>query len=139
MLATQQEGGGSKKKKSVRLDDGFANYDYMFKIVVVGERTVGKSSILQRFVDNKFCDSMQSTIGVVSSLISKVNKFRILKLYCLNQRLVYLNYNFGTQNLIRFLHCIIEELKRLLSYVITNILNDYNRFMIFPMPIHLMQ
>ena len=35
-----------------------------FKMVLVGESSVGKSSILTRFVDDEFHDSLLSTIGV---------------------------------------------------------------------------
>lgn len=37
---------------------------YEFKIVLVGESSVGKSSILTRFVDDEFNESLLSTIGV---------------------------------------------------------------------------
>lgn len=37
---------------------------YEFKVVFVGESAVGKSSLLIRFVDDKFNDSLLSTIGV---------------------------------------------------------------------------
>lgn len=29
-------------------------YDYLFKIVIVGNSSVGKSALLQRFTDDKF-------------------------------------------------------------------------------------
>lgn len=37
---------------------------YEFKMVLVGDSSVGKSSILTRFVDDEFHDSLLSTIGV---------------------------------------------------------------------------
>lgn len=37
---------------------------YEFKMVLVGDSSVGKSSILTRFVDDEFNDSLLSTIGV---------------------------------------------------------------------------
>lgn len=39
-------------------------YDYLVKLVVVGDSGVGKSSLLLRFADNYFSDSYVSTIGV---------------------------------------------------------------------------
>ena len=39
-------------------------YDYLFKILVVGVANTGKSSVLQRYVDNTFSDAYISTIGV---------------------------------------------------------------------------
>jgi Ras-related protein Rab-1A len=38
--------------------------DYQFKIVLVGNSSVGKSSLLKRFADDEFKDSYQATIGV---------------------------------------------------------------------------
>ena len=39
-------------------------YDYLFKIVLMGDSGVGKSNILSRFTRNKFCLESKSTIGV---------------------------------------------------------------------------
>ncbi|EPS68749.1 hypothetical protein M569_06019 [Genlisea aurea] len=39
-------------------------YDYLFKIVLIGDSGVGKSSILSRFTRNEFCLESKSTIGV---------------------------------------------------------------------------
>ncbi|CAM9616185.1 unnamed protein product [Discosporangium mesarthrocarpum] len=39
-------------------------YDHLFKILLVGDAAVGKSSIMLRFTDNTFDDQLQSTIGV---------------------------------------------------------------------------
>eukprot|EP01017_Pseudomicrothorax_dubius_P041633 TRINITY_DN6678_c0_g1_i2.p1 TRINITY_DN6678_c0_g1~~TRINITY_DN6678_c0_g1_i2.p1 ORF type:complete len:205 (+),score=46.67 TRINITY_DN6678_c0_g1_i2:143-757(+) len=40
------------------------DYDYLFKLLLVGNSAVGKSSILLRFTDNIFNDSFLPTIGV---------------------------------------------------------------------------
>ncbi|XP_057524012.1 ras-related protein Rab2BV-like [Amaranthus tricolor] len=39
-------------------------YDYLFKIVLIGDSGVGKSNILTRFTRNEFCLESKSTIGV---------------------------------------------------------------------------
>mmetsp|Transcript_910 Transcript_910/g.1453 ORF Transcript_910/g.1453 Transcript_910/m.1453 type:complete len:209 (-) Transcript_910:532-1158(-) len=39
-------------------------YDHLFKILLVGDEAVGKSSILLRFTDNTFNETQASTIGV---------------------------------------------------------------------------
>ncbi|MFS7903346.1 putative small GTPase, P-loop containing nucleoside triphosphate hydrolase [Helianthus anomalus] len=39
-------------------------YDYLFKIVLVGDSGVGKSNILSRFTRNEFSLESRSTIGV---------------------------------------------------------------------------
>ena len=39
-------------------------YDYLFKILLIGDSGVGKSSILARFTEDIFCETYISTIGV---------------------------------------------------------------------------
>ena len=40
------------------------NYDYLFKVLVIGNSSVGKSSMMLRFSDGVFSDSFLPTIGV---------------------------------------------------------------------------
>ena len=40
------------------------NYNYLFKYIIVGDSSVGKSNLLMRFANNKFAEEYQSTIGV---------------------------------------------------------------------------
>eukprot|EP01123_Difflugia_compressa_P001092 TRINITY_DN1124_c0_g1_i1.p1 TRINITY_DN1124_c0_g1~~TRINITY_DN1124_c0_g1_i1.p1 ORF type:complete len:239 (+),score=47.31 TRINITY_DN1124_c0_g1_i1:99-719(+) len=40
------------------------SYDYLFKIVLVGDSGVGKSNLLSRFTKGEFYDETKSTIGV---------------------------------------------------------------------------
>lgn len=40
------------------------DYDYLFKIVLIGDSGVGKSNILSRYTRNEFCLESKSTIGV---------------------------------------------------------------------------
>jgi Ras-related protein Rab-1A len=39
-------------------------YDYLFKLVIIGNSGVGKSSVLLRFSDDQFSESYLTTIGV---------------------------------------------------------------------------
>lgn len=39
-------------------------YDYLFKVVIIGNSSVGKSSLLRRFADDSFQESYLATIGV---------------------------------------------------------------------------
>ena len=47
----------ANKKKSKQ-------FDYTFKIVMIGDSGVGKSCILLRFADDKFNENFYATIGV---------------------------------------------------------------------------
>lgn len=40
------------------------NYDYLFKFILIGDSTVGKTCILTRFVDGFFKQDSDPTIGV---------------------------------------------------------------------------
>lgn len=40
------------------------DYDYLFKVVLIGDSGVGKSNLLSRFNKNEFSQQSKSTIGV---------------------------------------------------------------------------
>jgi len=43
---------------------GESNYDHLFKILIIGDSGVGKSSLMVRFCDDAFNEQQLSTIGV---------------------------------------------------------------------------
>ncbi|KAI9912778.1 hypothetical protein PsorP6_005100 [Peronosclerospora sorghi] len=47
----------------VRIADTMDGYDHLFKLLLIGDAGVGKSSMLLRFTDDTFDDNLQSTIG----------------------------------------------------------------------------
>ena len=46
------------------------NYDFLFKISLIGDSNVGKTSIIVRFIDDYFKDDTQSTIGIDFKVVS---------------------------------------------------------------------
>ena len=40
------------------------DYEFIFKVVLAGESGVGKTNILKKYINNKFDEKIQSTIGV---------------------------------------------------------------------------
>ena len=40
------------------------DYDYLFKVLLIGDSSVGKTSVLLRYVEDKFNAEFQTTIGV---------------------------------------------------------------------------
>ncbi|CAD5217571.1 unnamed protein product [Bursaphelenchus okinawaensis] len=56
MIAAPPSGAGSSASPR--------DYDYLFKLLIIGDSGVGKSSLLMRFADNVFSNSYITTIGV---------------------------------------------------------------------------
>lgn len=40
------------------------NFEYLFKYIIIGDSGVGKSCILQRFIEDTFNPNLENTIGV---------------------------------------------------------------------------
>ena len=40
------------------------NFDYMFKLLIIGNSSVGKTSFLFRYCDDSFSSSFVSTVGI---------------------------------------------------------------------------
>jgi len=58
----------------ITVNEGAAS-DYSFKLLIIGDAAVGKSSILTRFSDNVFLTNYSSTIGIdFSSRMIRVEK-----------------------------------------------------------------
>lgn len=63
------------------------DYDFLFKVLLVGQTNVGKTALLQRFIDDKFHEQSFSTIGVDYKLktldvpVNEVNRTVKLQLW----------------------------------------------------------
>jgi len=58
---------------------GDDDYDYLFKVVIIGDSGVGKSNIFTRFMRNEFALDSKSTIGVEFSAKNIPVKDRVVK------------------------------------------------------------
>jgi len=61
-------GGGKVEKPNIPIAGGVegpgTDFDYLYKLLIIGDSGVGKSCLLLRFADDIFTDSFISTIGV---------------------------------------------------------------------------
>jgi Ras-related protein Rab-1A len=67
--------------KMVRVNDFETNHDFIFRICIIGDCAVGKTSLLTRFCDNTFKESYNNTIGVDFRVITLKYQNYILKLH----------------------------------------------------------
>jgi GTPase SAR1 family protein len=58
---------------------GEDDYDYLFKVVLIGDSGVGKSNLLSRFTRNEFNLESKSTIGVEFATRSLTVQGKVLK------------------------------------------------------------
>ncbi|CAG9317419.1 unnamed protein product [Blepharisma stoltei] len=55
-------------------------YDYLFKLLLIGDSSVGKSSLLLRFSENSYTESFVSTIGVDFKIKTVEHEGKIIKM-----------------------------------------------------------
>lgn len=58
---TTMAGGGDPKWQKDAADQ---NFDYMFKLLIIGNSSVGKTSFLFRYADDSFTSAFVSTVGI---------------------------------------------------------------------------
>lgn len=63
-MSSSGTGIGGSKSKTGKKKGKSKQFDYTFKIVMIGDSGVGKSCILLRFADDKFNENFYATIGV---------------------------------------------------------------------------
>ena len=74
-------------------------YDYLFKLLLIGDSGVGKTCVLFRFSENQFSSTFISTLGLCSNLILR-NQLESFILEALN---LFLNYFYGYNFIISFI------------------------------------
>lgn len=60
-MASAQEPGQQSQEQRDAADQ---NFDYMFKLLIIGNSSVGKTSFLFRYADNSFTSAFVSTVGI---------------------------------------------------------------------------
>ena len=56
------------------------NFEYIYKIIIVGDSGIGKSNVVDRFINGKFNDDIKSTIGIdfqLKAIISGPDKIKL--------------------------------------------------------------
>ena len=76
-----EEGEEEFIQKIKKLDDYQLPHKYLFRLCVLGDANVGKTSIITRFCDNSFKESYNNTIGVDFRLVTLQCKDIISKIH----------------------------------------------------------
>jgi Ras-related protein Rab-11A len=88
-------------------EQGGDEYDYLFKVVLIGDSGVGKSNLLSRFTKNTFALDSKSTIGVEFATRT-LQVRRILHLSPLSPAPLYFNVLLLVGNFYLLFHQCIE-------------------------------
>ena len=60
----QVKDSATEKCPNKKMTSHSKDYDHLFKLLIIGDSGVGKSSLLVRFADNSFSGNYITTIGV---------------------------------------------------------------------------
>lgn len=85
------------------------DYDYLFKLLLIGDSGVGKSCLLLRFADDSWSDTYISTIGVdfkirTLELDGKVIKLQIVCCFLFPRAFSHPSPSFRTHHALKHLH-----------------------------------
>ena len=84
----------SNPSKPTNIKKKTKQFDYTFKIVMIGDSGVGKSCILLRFADDKFNENFYATIGVDFRFKNITIDNKSIKLQIVRKNIfLYFNYS----------------------------------------------
>lgn len=69
------------------------NFDYMFKLLIIGNSSVGKTSFLFRYADDSFTSAFVSTVGIDFKVKTVYRNEKRVKLQIWVSDLVYWDIN----------------------------------------------
>ncbi|KAK4816382.1 hypothetical protein QYF61_016286 [Mycteria americana] len=70
-------------------DTSDQNFDYMFKLLIIGNSSVGKTSFLFRYADDSFTSAFVSTVGIDFKVKTVFKNEKRIKLQIWNQGPVF--------------------------------------------------
>ena len=63
-MALASDPGAGQQQTQAQKDAADQNFDYMFKLLIIGNSSVGKTSLLFRYADDSFTSAFVSTVGI---------------------------------------------------------------------------
>ncbi|XP_056179175.1 ras-related protein Rab-3C-like [Falco biarmicus] len=82
-------------------DTSDQNFDYMFKLLIIGNSSVGKTSFLFRYADDSFTSAFVSTVGIDFKVKTVFKNEKRIKLQIWDKspqegfRMIYITYHRG--------------------------------------------
>lgn len=81
----------NRHAKELQRNISINDYDYLCKCLLLGDSSVGKSSIVERYVENNYKSNFISTIGVDFKIKTIEYESKVLKLQVQQTSLQYIN------------------------------------------------
>lgn len=103
-------------------EGGDQNFDYMFKLLIIGNSSVGKTSFLFRYADDAFTSAFVSTVGIDFKVktVYKNDKRIKLQIWVWNIHLEALNTDKFKADAINTAVCLFSLLSHMLLLQNTN-------------------
>lgn len=76
------------------------NFDYMFKLLIIGNSSVGKTSFLFRYADDSFTSAFVSTVGIDFKVKTVFRQDKRVKLQIWVCRLFYIRNDKCSKNVL---------------------------------------